>query len=46
MITQKYYCGIDVSSETLDCCFQTALGERSGGRRGGEEGRARGGPGH
>jgi transposase len=28
MITQKYYCGIDVSSETLDCCFQTALGER------------------
>jgi transposase len=28
MNNQKYYCGIDVSSETLDCCYQTADGNR------------------
>lgn len=28
MNIQKYYCGIDVSSETLDCCYETSMGTR------------------
>ena len=28
MKKQKMYCGIDVSSETLDICYQTASGEK------------------
>lgn len=28
MKTEKYYCGIDVSSETLDICYQTLEGEK------------------
>lgn len=28
MKKQKMYCGIDVSSETLEICYQTADGEK------------------